>query len=90
MVCVAFLPVWLSGLGMGWLLMYHIGKHACPGRHLALVVVKLFLLEFLERFEFKEVERPKDWQLGFMFNAVPDMKTNVWIRPRREDVEVGA
>ncbi|KFY89950.1 hypothetical protein V498_06241 [Pseudogymnoascus sp. VKM F-4517 (FW-2822)] len=66
------------------------GKHACPGRHLALVVVKLFLLEFLERFEFKEVERPKDWQLGFMFNAVPDMKTNVWIRPRREDEEVGA
>ncbi|KFY73381.1 hypothetical protein V499_06551 [Pseudogymnoascus sp. VKM F-103] len=66
------------------------GKHACPGRHLALVVVKLFLLEFLERFEFKEVERPKDWQLGFMFNAVPDMKTNVWIRPRREEVEVEA
>ncbi|KFZ15790.1 hypothetical protein V502_05410 [Pseudogymnoascus sp. VKM F-4520 (FW-2644)] len=64
------------------------GKHACPGRHLALVVVKLFLLEFLERFEFKEVERPKDWQLGFMFNAVPDMKTNVWIRPRRDEVEV--
>ncbi|OBT66800.1 hypothetical protein VE03_04114 [Pseudogymnoascus sp. 23342-1-I1] len=65
------------------------GKHACPGRHLALVVVKLFLLEFLERFEFREVERPKDWQLGFMFNAVPDMKTNVWIRPSREEVEVG-
>ncbi|OBT48819.1 hypothetical protein VE00_00615 [Pseudogymnoascus sp. WSF 3629] len=68
------------------------GKHACPGRHLALVVLKLFLLEFLERFEYKEVERPKDWQLGFMFNAVPDMKTNVWIRPRKEggEVEVGA
>ncbi|OBT75677.1 hypothetical protein VF21_05186 [Pseudogymnoascus sp. 05NY08] len=70
------------------------GKHACPGRHLALVVVKLFLLEFLERFEYREVERPGDWQLGFMFNAVPDMKTNVWIRPRREgeevEMEVGA
>lgn len=70
--------------------MDHLGKHACPGRHLALVVVKLFLLEFLERFEFKEVERPKDWQLGFMFNAVPDMKTKVWIRPRRENVKVEA
>ncbi|OAF55495.1 hypothetical protein VC83_07705 [Pseudogymnoascus destructans] len=66
------------------------GKHACPGRHLALVVVKLFLLEFLERFEYREVERPRDWQLGFMFNAVPDMKTNIWIRPRREEVEVEA
>ncbi|KFY42128.1 hypothetical protein V494_02579, partial [Pseudogymnoascus sp. VKM F-4513 (FW-928)] len=66
------------------------GKHACPGRHLALVVVKLFLLEFLERFEYKEVERPKDWQMGFMFNAVPDMKTNVWIRPRKKETGVAA
>lgn len=65
-----------------------IGKHACPGRHLALVLVKLFLLEFLERYEFKQVERPKDWQLGFMFNAIPDMKTNVWIRPRKEGGEL--
>ena len=73
----------------GQLLMIPLGKHACPGRHLALVVVKLFLLEFLERFEFREVERPRDWQLGFMFNAVPDMKTNVWIRPRKEGREVG-
>lgn len=52
------------------------------------MVLKLFLLEFLERFEYKEVERPRDWQLGFMFNAVPDMKTNVWIRPRKEGAEV--
>lgn len=88
MVCVPLTP-YISDRWNPWLTETP-GKHACPGRHLALVVVKLFLLEFMERFEFREVERPRDWQLGFMFNAVPDMKTNVWIRPRREETEVEA
>lgn len=54
------------------------GKHACPGRHLALVVVKLIVIEFLETYEYKLIERPKDWSFGFA--VIPNMRAPVYIR----------
>lgn len=59
------------------------GRHACPGRHLALVIIKLFMLEFLKRFEFKEgQERLKAW--SFQTACVPDMDGRVLIRRKDE------
>lgn len=59
------------------------GRHACPGRHLALVIIKLFVLEFLEGFEYKEgQERLKAW--SFQTACVPDMEGRVLIRKRKE------
>lgn len=57
------------------------GRHACPGRHVALTVIKLFVLEFLETFEIKEgQERLKEWT--FHVACLPDMNGRVLIRKK--------
>lgn len=57
------------------------GRHACPGRHLALVILKLFVLQFLESFEYKEGQpRLKYW--SFQTACVPDMNGRVLIRQK--------
>lgn len=64
------------------------GRHACPGRHLALVIIKLFVLQFLETFEYKEgQERLKAW--NFQTACVPDMEGRVLIRGKDEKEEDG-
>ena len=62
------------------------GRHACPGRHLALVIIKLFVLQFLESFEYKEGQgRLKAW--SFQTACVPDMEGRVLIRKREEELQ---
>jgi hypothetical protein len=57
----------------------NIGTHACPGRHLALVVVKLLIIELLYQYEWRELEqRPKDWNFGAA--NVPDLKAEIHVR----------
>lgn len=64
------------------------GRHACPGRHVALTIIKLFVLEFLETFEFKEgQERLKAW--SFQTACVPDMDGRVLIRKKEHKQENG-
>ena len=61
-----------------------IGRHACPGRHVALSIIKLFVLEFLDTFEYKEgQERLKAW--SFQTACVPDMDGRVLIRRKKEN-----
>lgn len=61
------------------------GRHACPGRHLALVIIKLFVLEFLDTSEYKEgQERLKAW--NFHTACVPDMEGRVLIRKKEDGV----
>ena len=60
-----------------------IGRHACPGRHVALSIIKLFVLEFLDTFQYKEgQERLKAW--SFQTACVPDMDGRVLIRRKEE------
>ncbi|KAL2844027.1 cytochrome P450 [Aspergillus pseudodeflectus] len=59
------------------------GTHACPGRHLALVVIKLMAIELLTKYEWEEMaQRPKD--LTFGTANVPDFSATVHVR-RRSD-----
>lgn len=61
------------------------GRHACPGRHLALVIVKLFVLEFLDKYEYKEGQaRLKAW--SFQTACVPDMEGRLLIRKKEGKV----
>ncbi|PQE33517.1 ent-kaurene oxidase protein [Rutstroemia sp. NJR-2017a WRK4] len=59
------------------------GRHACPGRYVALTMEKLMVVEFLMNYDWKEMERLKDWSFGW--NNIPDMKSKVAIRRLRED-----
>lgn len=49
-----------------------------PGRAFALVVIKLMMIRFLMKYDFKETERPKDWSWGN--GLLPDMKMKVLVK----------
>ncbi|KAF7881587.1 uncharacterized protein EAF02_006275 [Botrytis sinoallii] len=54
------------------------GRHACPGRYVALTIEKIMLIEFLMNYDWKEIDRLKDWSFGW--NNIPDMASKVHIR----------
>ncbi|CCD51891.1 similar to cytochrome P450 [Botrytis cinerea T4] len=54
------------------------GRHACPGRYVALTIEKIMLVEFLMNYDWKEMDRLKDWSFGW--NNIPDMASKVHIR----------
>lgn len=54
------------------------GRYACPGRAFALVVLKLMMIRLLTKYDFKEIERPKDWYWGN--GLLPDMKAKVLMK----------
>ncbi|CAD6444006.1 72b9beee-0ecf-4a71-9a89-9a73d14acd34 [Sclerotinia trifoliorum] len=59
------------------------GRHACPGRHVALAIEKVMLIEFLMNYDWKEMDRLKDWSFGY--NNIPDMASKVHIRRLSEE-----
>jgi cytochrome P450 len=55
------------------------GNHACPGRRLALVVLKCMIVELLKKYEYEEMaERPPDFLFGP--GIMPNMKQEARIR----------
>ncbi|KAJ8069173.1 hypothetical protein OCU04_002845 [Sclerotinia nivalis] len=59
------------------------GRHACPGRYVALTIEKIMLIEFLMNYDWKEIDRLKDWSFGW--NNIPDMASKVHIRRLSEE-----
>lgn len=59
------------------------GRHACPGRFVALTIEKIMLIEFLMNYDWKEIDRLKDWSFGW--NNIPDMASKVHIRRLSEE-----
>ncbi|KAM3083722.1 hypothetical protein ACMFMG_002168 [Clarireedia jacksonii] len=68
-------------------LSFGFGRHACPGRYIALMIEKLMVIEFLMNYDWKAMERLEDWSFGW--NNIPDMKSKVAIR-RLSEKEVKA
>lgn len=59
------------------------GKHACPGRFLALTIIKLFIINMLDTMEFQSLEkRPEHW--FFNMACLPDFKTPVLLRRKEK------
>jgi len=54
------------------------GRHACPGRQLALTLIKLLTIEFLTKYDWKVRDRPKDIQ--FLVAVLPNFNEKVYIR----------
>lgn len=62
------------------------GRHACPGRHLALNLLKLIIIEFLTNYDWLEKDkRPEDFMFGSAM--LPQMKEKIQIR-RKEVVDL--
>ncbi|QSZ37231.1 hypothetical protein DSL72_009325 [Monilinia vaccinii-corymbosi] len=59
------------------------GRHSCPGRFMAIAIEKIMLIEFLMNYDWKEVDRFKDWSFGW--NNIPDMASKVYIRRLSEE-----
>jgi len=53
------------------------GRHACPGRYLALTVVKLMVIEFLTNYDWKVIDRPED--SIFALNLIPNRSKKVYL-----------
>jgi cytochrome P450 len=63
---------------------FGLGRHACPGRHIASHQVKLILVHLLEKFEFKLKDgegRPKT--VLFQTNQFPDPSGEIMFRDRK-------
>ncbi|XXG96490.1 Homocysteine/cysteine synthase [Hypoxylon texense] len=61
------------------------GKHACPGRFMADVVVKLLLIEFIVNYDIRNVDghvgRPKNIEIEGL--CIPDPECKIMLRARR-------
>ncbi|KAE9580590.1 Cytochrome P450 monooxygenase ATR2 [Colletotrichum fructicola] len=73
-----FVSVTRTELGWGF------GRHACPGRFLSDVEIKLMFAEFLLNYEIKNPEgEPRFKNIEFATNVLPDPTKEVLIRVRR-------
>ena len=54
------------------------GRHACPGRHLAITIVKLMMIELLLNYDWREMERPQDMSYGLYL--IPNYSAKVAFR----------
>jgi cytochrome P450 len=55
------------------------GSHSCPGRRLALVIIKCMVAELLTNYEYEHIaKRPPDFLIGA--GMVPNMKQHMRVR----------
>ncbi|KAK1473959.1 hypothetical protein CCUS01_05549 [Colletotrichum cuscutae] len=74
----SFVSVTLTELGWGF------GRHACPGRSLSDVEIKLMFAEFLLNYEIKDLDgQPRSKNVEFGVNVLPDPEHQVLIRARK-------
>jgi cytochrome P450 len=62
---------------MRWIANKKEGRHVCPGRHLALCVVKLMTIEFMNHYDWKEMQRPEDVPFGPSLGPNPRAKITI-------------
>ncbi|KXH25882.1 hypothetical protein CNYM01_11434 [Colletotrichum nymphaeae SA-01] len=74
----SFVSVTRTELGWGF------GRHACPGRFLSDVEIKLMFAEFLLNYEIKNLDgQPRSKNVEFGVNVLPDPEHQVLIRARK-------